>query len=317
VTTAQEGSIKEVLNKMAALEALQQLSNQILQRTEQKYATQIYYQWGSIKIKIIVFNKDAVYPQQVPVKSYLPQEVKIEDVLEKGDFEVFYDAEKQLYYAELPITPTDKRPLLLPGGSASYELTLKDVWIIEDSEIEGRKDKSDKYLKQLEDKKSYEDGKKLYDYIGQGLDKMVVLQKKAGTIPVEEYISNYRTNLETRTLVDNYLERMRKLIFPELAEGESPFTLTLPSGLGSLKGAPGILGAGAGEGEGDKTLGITRESAWKLILIIMTFLGLLSVVFFLIWQSHLKKARVSPEFNISPESVQMPEMGKSEDIGRT
>jgi hypothetical protein len=244
------------------------------------------------------------------------------NVLAKGEFEVKYDQERELYYVELPITPTDLTPILPPGGMQSYEITLDDVWTIPNDELVKRSQKAEEYFKKLKDKEGtqvYEYGEMLRENIAQELKRIVDRQKLKEIIEVRDYISNYRENKEKLALVDKLLEELRLLAYPELAQGESPLSISLLAGLskgiGALKGASGILGAG--EGEGDKTLGITRESAWKLILIIMTFLGLLSVVFFLIWQSHLKKARVSPEFNISPESVQMPEMGKSEDIGRT
>jgi hypothetical protein len=306
-TTSQENNIKEIMNRLSALQQISDINRQILERTEQKFLISSRYEWGSVKMKITVLNKDTKYPQQVPVKSYLPQEVKPEDVIEnKSDFVVAYDSEKQLYFVELPVSPT-----LNASETKEYEITLKDVWVIKDSEIQERKDKSDECLKQLEGKKSYDDGTKLYGYIGQGLDKIVASQKKATTILVVEYISNYRNNLETLKLVDNYLERMRLLVHPELAGGESPFTLTLPSALGTgIAGTKGVPTPGGAEG--DKTLGITAESSWKIILMVISFLGLLSIVFFLIWQSHLKKARVSPELSINPEEVQMPEVGKSE-----
>ncbi|MFH1231740.1 MAG: hypothetical protein V1709_09620, partial [Planctomycetota bacterium] len=243
--------------------------------------------------------------------SYLPHDVTPEVVLDnESGFVVANDSEKQVYFVELPVSPT-----LNASEMKEYEITVKDVWVIKDSEIQERKDKSDEYLKQLEDKKSYDDGTKLYGYIGQGLDKIAASQKKATTIPVAEYISNYRNNLETLKLVDNYLERMRLLVHPELAGGESPFTLTLPSNLGGAAGAKGVTTAGAaGSGAGgDNSLGITAESSWKIILIVLSFLGILSIIFFLIWQSRLKKSRVSPELSINPGAVQMPEVGKSSD----
>ncbi|MFH1230979.1 MAG: hypothetical protein V1709_05720, partial [Planctomycetota bacterium] len=320
-TTSQDDNIKEVMNRLSALQQIMEINRQILERTEQKFLISYRYEWGSVKLKIIVVNKDAKYPQQVPVKSYLPQEVKPEDVIDnKSGFVVAYDSEKQLYFVELPVSPT-----LNASEMKEYEITLNDVWVIKDSEIKERKDKADEYLQQLEgratgrsaeaDKKSYDDGTKLYGYIGQGLDKLAVSQKGRGIILVAEYISNYRNNLETLKLVDNYLERMRLMVHPELAGGESPFTLTLPSNLGGAAGTKGVTTAGAaGSGAGgDKTLGITRESAWKIILIVISFLGILSVIFFLIWQSRLKKSRVSPELSINPGAVQMPEVGKSSD----
>ncbi|MEW6026246.1 MAG: hypothetical protein AB1599_02980 [Planctomycetota bacterium] len=309
LTTVQEGSIKEVLNKLAKMDALQRISQQLLERTAQKYAIAVSYEWGSIKIKIIVVNKDQS-SQRVPLKSYLPQELKPEDVLEKSDddLEVKYDPEKQLCFAGFPTTPTDKSPLLNPGEMREFEITVRDVWVIpeegEDGMMKKEQETGDLYKKLKQGTPAYLRGTELVKKIDETLTDIRLRQKSKNQIPVERYIQNFRDNKEKMVMVNSYINALKQLASPELA-GSDPLSLT---GLGNLL-AGQKKGAG---GEGDKTLGITAEKSWLVILIVVAFLGLLSVVFFFIWQSHLKKSRVSPELaEINPESVQMPEVGRS------
>jgi hypothetical protein len=306
VAESQGESVKEMMNKLAVLEALQRLSNQILERTEQKYLINVRYEWGSIKIKIIVVNKSDTEQQRVPVKSYLPQEVRPEHVTDRGDFDVVYDPEKQLYFVELPTTPTDRTPLIGPREMREYEITVADVWTIleeGDNGLKIREDVADEYFKKLKNKtEGYRVGTDLLRKISEVLNDIRLLQNAKSRISVEKYISNYRDNKEKLATVDSYLDALRKLAYPELFSGESPLSLTDLT----------KLGVGKGAGEGDKTLGITAEKSWLVILIVLVFLGVLSVIFFFIWQSHLKKSRVSPELTgINPESVRMPYVGKS------
>jgi hypothetical protein len=187
-----------------------------------------------------------------------------------------------------------------------YEITVKDVWVIPEEELKRRNDEGEGYLKQLKGD-AREKGDWLMNTVREILADILTMQGKKG-IKVEEHISVCRDNRGKLTKVDAYLDALKKLVYPELAGGESPLSLT---GIGKL-GASAGLKKGAVTGGGDRSLGITAEKSWLVILIVLAFLGLLSVVFFFIWQSHLKKARVSPELaQISPESVQMPEVGKS------
>ena len=284
----------------------------ILARTEQRYLTQIYYKWGSIKIVIRVVNKDLTYEQRVPVKGYLPQEVRPEDIIEKNDpnIGVDYDAERELYFVFLPTTPTDMSPVLPAGGWKDYEITVNDVWTIRedgDNGLQKREQDTRSYFEKLkEGTPVYKEGSGLVEKVAIIIDDIRNLQKKKNSIPVATYMSNYRDNKEKLDKADKYIDALKKLANPELADNESPYSLA-----GVIKLGAGAKGA-SGVGEPDKSLGITAEKSWLVILIVLAFLGILSAVFFFIWQSHLKRSRVSPELaEISPESVQMPEVGKS------
>jgi len=299
INTSQEGSIKEMINKMARLEQLQRISNQILERTEQKFLIDLSYEWGSIKIKIVVVNKSDE-PQQVEVRKELPPELRPEDVLEKGNFEVGYDPEKAVCFIWLPVSPT-----LEARGTERYEIKVNDVWTIPNNQLQNRNEVGEGYLKQLKNENK-EKGEWLMGDIQKLLNDIIKSQQARESMPVEKYITLSRDNKEKMAQVDNYLNILRGLVYPELAQSEFPFSMT---GFGKFGAGAGLKKGG---GEGDKSLGITAEKSWLVILIVLAFLGILSAVFFFIWQSHLKKARVSPELaEISPESVQMPEVGKS------
>jgi hypothetical protein len=301
-SASQEEEIKKIVNEVGRLQQLQRISNQILQRTEQKFLIDVSYEWGSIRIKILVVNRSDE-AQQIEVKSYLPQEVRPEHIIEKNDFNTGYDAEKELYFVILPTPPTLQARELL-----EYAVTVKDVWVIQQSNIDEKRSEALKLFKLLKEGTEQQTrGKLLCDRIENQLSLIETLQGQKNRIPAAEYISNYRDNKERMKLVDAYLDGLKRLVFPELAEGET--ALGIPGEMLSLIKGKGALAPG---GETDKTLGITRQYSWRLILIIVGFLGLMSLIFFIIWQAHLKKARVSPEFDISPESIQMPDVGRSE-----
>ncbi|MFA5795038.1 MAG: hypothetical protein WC980_08260 [Candidatus Brocadiia bacterium] len=302
IVNAKTDDMKDINNQLSTLKALEDLTRKIFERTNEKYIVTTQYIWGSVKMIVRAYNKSNE-EIQVEVKAFLPQEIKEADVLERGDFVTGYDSVRRTFFVELP---ADKRPTLRPNEIKEYEITLQNVWLISEQEITDRRDQSLSFVKQLEKNPYYEKALFLRNTIETELQKIENLQTKAkNAVSPEELISTYRDNRERLIGVDRLLDILRKLAFPELAEGENMMTITGLEGLVG-KGAAGTTAAGEGGG-----FGIDASSSWKLILVVLSFLGLISVAFFFIWQQQLKKSRVSPELNINAEDLKMPEVGKS------
>jgi len=159
---------------------------------------------------------------------------------------------------------------------------------------------------QLEETPLFEKGQFLFNNIDTHLAEIQDTQRKSKSAPSpEEHISVYRDNIEKLKKVDLFLDKLKKLILPGATGEELGLTVT-----GAGKGA-GAGGEGEGVGEGaPPSLGLTAGSAWKLMLVIISFLGLLSVIFFLIWQQQLKKSRVVPELKL-PELEEGSEEGEA------
>ena len=116
-----------------SLESLRSLNTRILELAEQKFTNYFidsFYLWADygIAIEIVVVNKNKTEEQKIPVLVYLPLEIKPEDVIEKGQFDIRYDVEKSLYYAELTATATDYALVLPPGGFIKYEIVIGNLF---------------------------------------------------------------------------------------------------------------------------------------------------------------------------------------------
>ncbi|MFH1227085.1 MAG: hypothetical protein V1701_04165, partial [Planctomycetota bacterium] len=301
IVNSKTEDMKDIQNKLITLKSIEDLAKKIFERTDQKFVINTSYLWGSVVMSVTAYNNSAD-ALRIQVKEYLPAEItKPQDVMELGDFELKYDSIKRLYYVELP----EAKWPIVPHNQSSmpYFIRLKNVWVIPEEDLQKKEEEGNRYLGQVS-KGEKARGDALMAIILSALNEIIELQNKAnntGQSTPEKLIATYRDNQERLKKVDTYLTALRYLAFPELNPNKS-LTATGLAGADS-----GMGGEGAGKGSG---FGIDASSSWKLILIILSFLGLISVAFFFVWQQQLKKARVSPELNISPKDLEMPEVGK-------
>jgi hypothetical protein len=293
--------LKYLRNKLLELGQMAELTRRILEGTAEKTLVAMWYEWGSVKLRIRVVNNLEDVKSEMPVKAYLPKEIRNpeSEVLDKGGLEVGYDADKDVFYVFTPITPENKCPILLPKGSAGswaeFTIVLKDVWVIPEEDLVKPINEAKDCLTRLEGTPLLGKGQELFGKIDTDLALIQEKQRKSMALTPEEHISIYRDNVEILKNVKIYLEMLKKLVTPEGAAEALGLTVTGTAAAGVGKGE----GEGKGGGEGaPPSLGLTASMAWKLMLIIITFLGLLSIIFFLIWQQQLRKSRVIPELKL-------------------
>src|SRR4030042_4418374 len=78
----------------------------------------------TVKFRIITANPSSIRRQRVPIKVYLPEEVKPEDIMDLGGLALEFDPAQSLYYVF-------KDDLYLdPSKVSSYEVEVKDIWLI-------------------------------------------------------------------------------------------------------------------------------------------------------------------------------------------
>jgi hypothetical protein len=168
---------------------------------------------ANIVLKIITVNPSKEQAQWVTVKTALPREVRPEDVMDKGDLEVLYDAQESCYVAY-------GRFELKPGETLERSIEIRNIWIILDSEIEGvRKDLAK--LSDLLGNTRFSDRLAfLKDSIESKLNQIIESQKNLPSSP-EQLISNYRKNLgilesakADLVLLRSFLTQLR--IFPAM-----------------------------------------------------------------------------------------------------
>ena len=197
---------------------------------------------ASITLRLMAVNP-ADSEQTVPIKVYLPLEVKPEDVIYKGDLEVAYDAQQGSYYVfgEYQLKPKEV---------LEKEIEIKDVWIIDQSQIALLRQEAKEILGAFEKTKYLERATLLYSGIDKKLKEVEQIQDLSSASPGYK-ISNYRNSLSLLNSAKADLLAAKTLLSEVAPKGLASFT-------------------------------------WKIIVFIIIFLGVLGLGFFIIWQRQTK-----------------------------
>jgi hypothetical protein len=315
-----KNSLKDLAEMADRIEKAIKINQDYLKGIGAKFRVDIKYEWGSVIIEIWAINNDTKQAQRIPVRADLPKEVKPgdviaifirdadkeeitmplnllpEDVIKQGGLAVSFDSIKNLYYVSYP----DPEGLLLESGKwRKFRIEMKDIWNIEEIKLEERRAEAYSLLNRLANTENYKRGENIViNQIEYEIGRIQTQQKKyqSRDASPQDHIFIYRENQERLDSIDAYLETLRKLVVSPVG------VVTQAIGTGEGKGGDGGKGEGVDRGIG----AITPGSAWKFILIIVTFLGVLSVIFFLIWQAQLKKTRVSPELKFTETDLTPP-----------
>ena len=141
--------------------------------------------------------------------------------------------------------------VLKPKEYREVEIEMKDIWQVKNTELESLRFEARKVCSMLEDTEFSERAKYLQMSIEDGLNEIDEKQTTKPTNP-EVHISNYRENI-------SLLQDVKK----DLATARTLLSQVRPIGL---------------------------KMTWKLITAIVTFLGILSFGFYVIWQKQVNLA---------------------------
>jgi hypothetical protein len=223
---------------------------------------------ANIVLKVIAANPSKGQVQKVPVKAYLPKEVKPEDIVDKGDLEIAYDTQQGSYYVYNEYE-------VRPGEFLEKDIEIRNIWIIPSAEIESLYAEAKKIADLLKNTEYAERSLFLNNSIEAKLKQITDNQNNPPPNP-ERLISDYRDNLKV-------LESVRADIV---------------LGRGFLAQA--------------KPGGISGKMIWRMIIIIVIFLGLLGASFYFIWQKQLKVITGDGAFYIPKEDAHKPSEIKPE-----
>ena len=211
---------------------------------------------AGIVLKLMAVNPSQEQNQRVPIKAYLPKEIKPEDILEKSDLDVAYDTQQGSYYVygEYELKPLEV---------LEKEIELKDIWVISSTEIESLRMEAGKLFGLLKNTEFAERVDFLKNSIESKLNQVIENQKNAPANP-ERHISDYRENAKIIDTVKADISLARNLLTQA-----KPFSVVL---------------------------------VWKLIVIIIIFLGVLGASFYFIWQGQVKF--INQEAEVSKEAAE-------------
>ena len=228
---------------------------------------------GGVVIKVLAINPSKEFEQEVPIKTYLPQEVKPEDIINRDELQVGFDTEKSVYYVQ-------KTVKLKPGESYTLMVRIEDIWTIPQENLQKLRERADSVMAQLEKEPTADVAKILHDNVIAAIEAIEANQKEERA--PSAHIAAYRDNLKK-------LEEVHK----DLASMES-FIMAKPMKRDAFSGL------GPGPGNTGKNPLVSSGFAWKLMLGIIGFLGILSFSSFVIWQKQLRGLSQNKEINMLP-----------------
>ena len=174
---------------------------------------------GSITLRVMAINPSEETSQTVPIKVYLPVEVKPEDIIYKEDLGVAYDTQQGSYYVfgEYEIKPKEV---------LEKEIEIKDIWVIEDSRIVALRKEAKDVFSAFEKTDFAQKAGLLYKGINKKLNEIEEIQKVSANNP-SQHISDYRYCLGLLSSAENDLVAAKTLLAEITPRGFAKITWKL------------------------------------------------------------------------------------------
>ncbi|MFA6358179.1 MAG: hypothetical protein WCY09_05885 [Candidatus Omnitrophota bacterium] len=251
--------------KTLEIKATAELTNDILQRTNDKPINKTWLEPGSILMNAVIVNPSTTKSQQAMLKAYLPVESKPEDVINLGDLSVSYDVQENLYYIYKEFT-------LAPGEVVKRQIELKDVWVISEKELNATVERITEMLPDLKGSSYYDRAAAIKESIQSRVEQIMEAQKKSLEALPDIHIAAYRANM-----------RILETIKTDLSQVEAMLLQVKPAvGLAFNK--------------------VFVKTSWWIILLVVLFLGALSFGLFVVWHKQAKIAQVEKKAEKSEDS---------------
>jgi hypothetical protein len=215
---------------------------------------------ATVKFRITAANPSRVKNQIVPVKVFLPEEIKPANVLDAGGLNLEFDSHSSSFYVYR------EGMLLKPGELRVFEVEVQDVWLIPQQQIDDLKQRADILLGSLANSEYHARMKNLAQTIDSALAEVVKTQNDE-TISKSQHIGAYRINVKTVAKLKEEISAMEKII-ENMQTG--PLTPDVFSKSKFKSKVP------------------TRTATWLIIFSVIIFIALLSAVFFFTWYQQSK-----------------------------
>ncbi|MFH0779237.1 MAG: DUF2341 domain-containing protein [Parcubacteria group bacterium] len=240
-------NLKEMQNKLADLRAISASTQRIMEQSVNEPVVETWMTFNSVQFNFLISNPLSE-ARVLKFKSYLPAEVKPENILDAGGLNAEYDSNVNSYYIFGNIS-------LGPKESVTRKVEIKDIWVFSSEEIDSLKKQAENLVVPL-NKTQYEaQGAILKNEIGSTLDAILLNQSEGYRTP-QDHIVAHRMNEAKMASVKADLDKMRDL----------------------------VVQAGASQGMVGKVGGIQTFATWAIILAIVFGFGLLSIIIFAMWR---------------------------------
>ncbi len=247
----------------------------------------------NVKLAIVAQNPSDTESQNIPVRYYLTEDARVNDVIDPGGLDLGFDFEKSLYYVYKDSV------LLQPGEKKTFEVTLRNKWYLDKFYLFTLKVHADNVALALE---SFHFGtvRQKNEEIQSKLDQLLQAQPSAQL--TEEYVAAFRTDQQTLNDVEDKIRELEDMLVssgaletmtPEskerLCEEERDKRIII-----AQKGAEVVKEFKIAASTIFKGKSPNRSTTWQLISGIVIFLGLISGSFYYAQVKEHKSAMLDP-----------------------
>lgn len=195
---------KKLKNRVLSIKATIQANKILLAKNTEKPFSNSWLEEGSVVFKTLLTNPSSRITQEVPLKYYLPVEIKKEVILDiDNGLKVEYDVEKKQLYVEGAFT-------LGPSESKIVSVRTQDIWSIGVEAVESLRHQAEELSKPLEKTSYFGQGVTIKSNIDVALDKILTDQKSAIT-PEAKIRSYYEAQIAIKSVKDQ-LGKLQDLV---------------------------------------------------------------------------------------------------------
>jgi hypothetical protein len=268
IEVSEEGreNVSYLKKKTLEIKATTELTNDIIERTNDKPITKSWLEPGSILMNAMTVNPSSSKTQTAMLKAYLPVESKAEDIINIGDLSVAYDVQENLFYVY-------KEFSLAPGEVVKRQIELRDVWIISENELNQAIARINEMLQDLKGSFYYNKAVVIKDAIQVRVDLILDAQKKAATALPDAHIAAYRANMQILNTIKEDLSKVEAMLI-------------------QAKPAVGLA-----------FNKIFVKTSWWIILLVVVFLAALSFGLFIVWHKQAKMAQIEKKAEKAEEPI--------------
>lgn len=218
----------------------------------------------TVVLNIRARNPSTYQAQEIEVKSYLPKGLNRDDVLTAEELEIVYDDLKEQYMVTADVT-------LEPEETKTFEVEIRDIWLVDEDVLATFGQRAKEVAEKL-DGQAYEiEAANILERVQKNSAEIRARQEenRIPKVSTPEHISAYRHNQVLLDVVKDDVQTLEELL---QSVGSERIIKKVP------RGVPPSLGA-----------------IWKTIFIIVTFVAVMSLLFFIVWTRQLRKIRESED----------------------
>ena len=253
----------------------------------------------TVRFVIKVENPSKSERKTLSPKHYLPKEVKEEHFIDTQGFDVRYDVSRSQCYLT-------KEESFLPAEVKKYNFTVTDIWYIAQPHLEDLKDRTKKAYKLLKETKYATSARYLVQSIKENIERIEYSQEQEKDI--DQHISTYRKNIERFETAKKDVEALENLL---KALRENLERSRLKNVLQKIRTFKNIASIAAAIFNKKPKL----NTAWKIIIGVVSFVGLLTFLHFVVWGKRSRTLKVEKEEPEDFEKVAKEAEGKNKEQG--